>query len=240
MVQRTTAKPELVRAANRTLRYLVDFGSLAPYLPAYAKGLGVTIGFSVLAITLSFALGIPWVALRMSQNPVASRVARWYVEFVRNVPLLVWLYCAYFGLASLGLHLSGFSAALLAFTIYGVAYTTEIYRAGILSVPRGQWEAADALGLGRLAIWRRVVLPQALRAAFYPLGNLVIASVLGSSLVVVLAVPDLTTAADDTGATTFRYFESFVLAAACYVVAAQVIQAAWRIIGARAFPAYAR
>ena len=63
---------------------------------------------------------------------------------------------------------------------------------------------------------------------------------LGSSLVVVLSVPDLTTAADDTGVSTFRYFESFVLAAACYLVAAQLIQAVWRVVGARAFPAYAR
>jgi ABC-type amino acid transport system permease subunit len=68
----------------------------------------------------------------------------------------------------------------------------------------------------------------------------VIASVLGSSLVVVLAVPDLTSAADDAGVSTFRYFESFVLAAACYIVAAQLIQAAWRAIGAWAFPAYVR
>jgi polar amino acid transport system permease protein len=200
----------------------------------------MTILFSTLAIFLAFALGIPWVALRMSPNPVASRIARGYVEFVRNVPLLVWLYCAYFGLASLGLHLNGFLAALLAFTVYGVAYVTEIYRAGILSVPRGQWEAAEALGLGKVAVWRTIVLPQALRAAFHPLGNLVIASVLGSSLVVVLSVPDLTAAADDTGVTTFRYFESFVLAAVCYIVVAQVIQAVWRLVGARAFPSYAR
>ena len=206
----------------------------------YARGIGVTILFSSLAICLSFSLGIPWVALRMSSNRVASRVARGYVEFVRNVPLLVWLYCAYFGLGSVGIHLSGFAAGLLAFTVYGVAYTTEIYHAGILSVPRGQWEAADALGLNRIAMWRRIVLPQALRAAFHPLGNLVIASVLGSSLVVVLAVPDLTSAADDAGVGTFRYFESFVLAAACYVVAAQVIQGVWRLVGARMFPSYAR
>jgi polar amino acid transport system permease protein len=222
------------------LRYVIDFQSLGPYLPAYARGIATTIVFSSLAVGLSFALGIPWVALRMSPNRIANRLARGYVEFVRNVPLLVWLYCAYFGLGSLGLHLSGFAAGLLAFTVYGVAYTTEIYRAGILSVARGQWEAADALGLSRFATWRRIVLPQALRAAFHPLGNLVIASVLGSSLVVVLSVPDLTTAADDAGVSTFRYFESFVLAAICYIVAAQLVQAVWRSVGARAFPAYAR
>jgi polar amino acid transport system permease protein len=222
------------------LRYVVDFQSLGPYLPSYLRGIEITILFSTLAICLSFALGLPWVALRMSPNRAASRVARGYVEFVRNVPLLVWLYCAYFGLGSLGLRLPGFGAALLAFTVYGVAYTSEIYRAGILSVPPGQWEAANALGLSKLATWRRVVLPQALRATFHPLGNLVIASVLGSSLVVVVSVPDLTSAADDAGVATFRYFESFVLAAVCYIVAAQLIQAVWRLVGARAFPTYAR
>ena len=222
------------------MRYIVDFQSLGPFLPMYARGIGATILFSTLAIALSFTLAIPWVALRMSANPIASRIAHGYVEFVRSVPLLVWLYCAYFGLSSLGLRLNGFAAALVAFTIYGVAYATETYRAGILSVPRGQWEAADALGLSRVAVWRSIVLPQALRAAFHPLGNLVIATVLGSSLVVVLSVPDLTAAADDTGVTTFRYFEAFMLAAACYIIAAQLIQALWRLVGARAFPAYMR
>src|SRR5581483_9574968 len=128
----------------------------------------MTVLFSLLALVLSFSLGIPAVAMRMSANPLPSRVARTYVEFVRNVPLLVWLYCTYFGLGSLGIHLSGFEAELLAFTVYGIAYTTEIYRAGILSINRGQWEAAHALGLSSRALWQRVVLPQALRAAYYP------------------------------------------------------------------------
>jgi len=202
-------------------------------------GLGVTLQFSALAIVVSFALGLVFVVMRISPNPGVSRFARSYIEFVRNIPLLVWLYCAYFGLGSLGLHLGGFQAALLAFTIYGAAYSSEIYRAGILSIPRGQWEAAHALNLGRLALWRRVVLPQALRAAFLPLGNLVIASVLGSSLIKVLAVSDLTAAANEAGVDTFRYFEAFVLAAVFYTIAAQIIQAVWRFVGTRMFPAYA-
>jgi polar amino acid transport system permease protein len=222
------------------VRYFVDFPSLIPYLPLYVRGLGMTILFSTLAIGLSFSIGIPAVALRMSARPIPSRAARWYVEFVRNVPLLVWLYCAYFGLGSLGVHLTGFEAGLLAFTVYGVAYTTEIYRAGILSITHGQWEAAHALGLSTRATWQRVVLPQALRAAYHPLGNLVIASVLGSSLVMVLAVPELTSAANDAGVETFRYFEAFVLAAVFYVVAAQVIQSVWRVLGGRLFPTYVR
>jgi polar amino acid transport system permease protein len=200
----------------------------------------MTILFSALAISLAFLLGIPAVALRMSDRRFPSTVARMYVEFVRNVPLLVWLYCAYFGLGSLGVHLSGFQAGLLAFTVYGVAYTTEIYRAGILSITHGQWEAAHALGLTPRATWQRVILPQALRAAYHPLGNLVIASVLGSSLVMVLSVPELTSAANDAGVETFRYFEAFVLAAAFYIVAAQLIQAVWRAVGGRLFPTYAK
>jgi polar amino acid transport system permease protein len=222
------------------VRYVVDFPSLFPYLKLYVAGLGVTLEFSALSIVLSFALGIVLVSMRVSTQRGVSRFARSYIEFVRNVPLLVWLYCAYFGLGSLGLHLGGFQAGLLAFTIYGTAYTSEIYRAGILSIPRGQWEAAQALNLHGRALWGRVLLPQALRAAFLPLGNLVIASVLGSSLVKVLAVNDLTAAANEAGVDTFRYFEAFVLAAVFYAIAAQLIQAVWRLLGARAFPAYAR
>jgi polar amino acid transport system permease protein len=221
------------------VRYVVDFPSLYPFLKLYVAGLGVTLEFSALAIVLSFVLGIVLVALRISSNPAVSRCARSYIEFVRNIPLLVWLYCAYFGLGSLGWHLGGFQAGLLAFTIYGTAYSSEIYRAGILSIPRGQWEAAHALNLDRLVLWRRIVLPQALRAAFLPLGNLVIASVLGSSLIKVLAVNDLTAAANEAGVDTFRYFEAFVLAAIFYAIAAQIIQVFWRFVGARMFPAYA-
>jgi polar amino acid transport system permease protein len=222
------------------VRYVVDFAALSPYLKLYVQGLGITLAFSGLAIVLSFALGIVWVSLRISSNPALRRFARGYIEFVRNVPLLVWLYCAYFGLGSLGVHLAGFQAALVAFTIYGTAYTSEVYRAGIMSVPKGQWEAAHALGMDGVALWRRVLLPQALRAAFLPLGNLVIASVLGSSLITVLAVNDLTSAANEAGVGTFRYFEAFVLAAVFYAIAAQSIQAVWRLLGARLFPAYAR
>jgi polar amino acid transport system permease protein len=220
------------------VRYVVDFAALAPYLKLYLEGLGMTLAFSGLAIVLSFALGIVWVSLRIASNPVLRRIARGYIEFVRNVPLLVWLYCAYFGLGSLGVHLAGFQAALVAFTIYGTAYTSEVYRAGIMSVPKGQWEAAFALGMDGVALWRRILLPQALRAAFLPLGNLVIASVLGSSLITVLAVNDLTSAANEAGVSTFRYFEAFVLAAVFYAIAAQSIQAVWRMLGARLFPAY--
>jgi polar amino acid transport system permease protein len=240
VVRGTTAEPLQLVNGVTSLNYLVDFPSVFRFLPTYFSGLATTLIFSTVAIALSFSLGLPWVALRLSSNRIASRVARGYVEFVRNVPLLVWLYCAYFGLGSLGLHLSGFQAALLAFTVYGVAYTTEIYRAGILSVGRGQWEAANALGLGAVAQWRRIILPQALRAAFHPLGNLVIASVLGSSLIMVLSVPDLTAAANNAGVETFRYFESFVIAAAFYVVAAHLIQALWRALGAYLFPIYVR
>src|SRR5689334_5009434 len=83
-----TAQPEL-SWRTYTLRYIVDFQSLNPFLPTYIRGIGMTVLFSSLAICLSFALGIPWVAMRMSSNRLASRVARGYVEFVRNVPLLV-------------------------------------------------------------------------------------------------------------------------------------------------------
>jgi polar amino acid transport system permease protein len=222
------------------VRYIVDFAALSPYLKLYVEGLGMTLAFSGLGILLSFALGIVWVSLRISSNPLLRRVAGGYIEFVRNVPLLVWLYCAYFGLGSLAVHLSGFQAALGAFTIYGTAYTSEIYRAGIMSVPKGQWEAAHALGLDGVALWRWILLPQALRAAFLPLGNLIIASVLGSSLITVLAVNDLTSAANEAGVGTFRYFEAFVLAAVFYAIAAQSIQAVWRLFAAGLFPTYAR
>jgi polar amino acid transport system permease protein len=198
----------------------------------------VTASLSVLAVVLSFAIAVPGVAARVAPSPWLRAVSRGYVEVVRNTPLIVLLYLVYFGLASSGIRITSYLAGLVALTLHSAAYTIEIYRGGIAGIDPGQRAAGAALGLGRIAMWRHVVLPQALRFAFPALGNQVIGVVLGSSLVMVVAAPDLTSTALLVGSATFRYFEVFIVAAVIYMIVVQCTSAGWILVGRIFLPAH--
>lgn len=131
------------------------------------------------------------------------------MEFFRNTPLLIQLYFYFFGLTKIGLRLSAFEAGVAALGIYTGAYVAEVFRAGVLSLDRGQTEAARALGLSKLQTLRFVVLPQAIRTVLPPLGNLGIALIKNSALVGAIALADLLYVADLIQSRTFRTFEVF-------------------------------
>ena len=172
-------------------------------------GLGETIKLTVIAMVLGIALGVLLAVLRLSSNPVMAALARLYVWFFRGTPvfvqLLFWGYVsALYPRLGLGLpfgpqFVSGetnslitpFVAAVLGLALNEGAYMAEIVRAGILSVERGQTEAAQALGMSRLRTLRRIVLPQAMRVIIPPTGNQTISMLKTTSLVSVLAFPEL-------------------------------------------------
>ncbi|HEX4361373.1 MAG TPA: amino acid ABC transporter permease [Pseudonocardia sp.] len=172
-------------------------------------GLGETIELTVIAMVLGIALGVLLAVLRLSSNPVMAALARLYVWFFRGTPvfvqLLFWGYVsALYPRLGLGLpfgpqFVSGetnslitpFVAAVLGLALNEGAYMAEIVRAGILSVERGQTEAAQALGMSRLRTLRRIVLPQAMRVIIPPTGNQTISMLKTTSLVSVLAFPEL-------------------------------------------------
>lgn len=214
----------------------LNFGALLPYVDLFAQGVWVTFTISLLSIASSFALAIPLVFMRVSPNRALSVFAKSYVHLFRNTPLLVLLYVMYFGLGSAGIIVSSYVSGWIALTLNSAAYTTEIYRGGINGVDPGQREASTALGFSTLQTWRYFVLPQALRFAFYPLGNQIVATVLGSSLVMVVAAPDITFASFTVGSITFRYFEAFLAAGLIYFVLVQVINHGWRSLGRVALP----
>jgi polar amino acid transport system permease protein len=141
-----------------------------------------------------------------------------YVEFVRNTPFLVQVFVIFFGLPALGIRLEADTGALIAMVLNGSAYTIEIVRAGIEAVSHGQVEAAYALGLHRIQTFRSVVLPQALRAVFAPLGSQFILLMLNSSIVSVISADELTAAAQDIQSRTFRSFEVYIVVTAMYFV----------------------
>jgi aspartate/glutamate/glutamine transport system permease protein len=178
-------------------------------LPLLLEGYRTTVIVSLLAMLLSLVLGVLIAGLRTSGVAPLRWLAVGYVEFFRNTPLLIQLYFYFFGLTRLGVRLSAFEAGVAALGIYTGAYVAEVVRAGILSVDRGQTEAARALGLSGFQTLRLVVLPQAVRTVLPPLGNLGIALIKNSALVGSIALADLLHVADLIQSRTFRTFEVF-------------------------------
>jgi polar amino acid transport system permease protein len=168
---------------------------MAQYLPKIIEGFGLTIVLALCIIAAGLLAGLSLAVLRS----FALRPLNWLIIFVvdlfRALPPLVIIVLLFFGLPSMGMELSGFASAWLALTLVLMAFSEEIFWAGITSVPKGQWEAARSTGLGFLQALGFVVLPQALRLTIPPLTNRTIAITKGTALASVVAVPDILGAA---------------------------------------------
>jgi polar amino acid transport system permease protein len=197
-------------------RFRFDYGFMVGWAAFLARGVPITIGVSVVSITLALVLGLVAALGRLSGNPVAHGVATFYTSFIRGTPLLVQVYLIYLGLPQLGIVLDAIPSGVAALSINYGAYIAEIIRAGILSVGRGQVEAALSLGMTRGQVMRRIVLPQALRVVVPPVGNEFIAMLKDSALVSVMGVWELTFRATKIGRQYFRSLEMLVFAAAIY------------------------
>jgi His/Glu/Gln/Arg/opine family amino acid ABC transporter permease subunit len=215
--------------------YVIDFGRLAPYIGLFVDGFRLTLELSVAALAISMPLGLGGALLRTSQSRVLRNSMAAYVQIFRNVPLLVVVYIVFYELPVLGIQIDSFMSGLLAITMNSTAYLIEIFRGGLAAIPRGQYDAANALGMRAHQIFLYVVLPQLVRVAFPALGNQVVGVILGSSLVMVVGVRELTLTSYIVGAETYRYFEVFVIAAIFYMVAVQLVNRFWIFAGRRWF-----
>jgi His/Glu/Gln/Arg/opine family amino acid ABC transporter permease subunit len=209
----------------------LNFYAIAPYLSDLPEAIGITLWLSVVVIILSTALGFVGAVLRTKSNAAVRYVLIGYVEVMRNVPLLALLYIFYFSLPQLGLRLSGFTCAVLAISLNSTAYMIEIFRAGLSAIPSGQFEAAHSQGMRTVQIYRFVVLPQLLRIVYAPVGNQVIACVIGTSAASIVTVSEVTAWMESTGASTFRFFEVFLIIAVIYLVLCQAINFTRVLIG---------
>mgnify|MGYP006273568419 FL=1 len=180
---------------------------------------GILRTFQVTIISIIFALiiGLLTGLGRISRNLLVNRIATVYVEVIRGIPLLVQLFYIYFALGRF-LSLDRMVAAILAMSICYGAYMGEIFRAGIQSIPKGQMEAALALGMNRRQALRLVILPQTMRVIMPPIGNEFIALLKDSSLVSIVAVSDLLRRGREYASTTFFYFEAYTMVALIYLV----------------------
>ncbi|TBW31665.1 amino acid ABC transporter permease [Siculibacillus lacustris] len=175
-----------------------------------------------------------WVSSPRKSTVYGRRVVRAiisaYVEFIRNTPFLIQVFVVYLGLPSLGVRLSPEQAAILAMTINVGAYGSEILRAGIESVPRGQIEAAKVLGFRFLPIFRHVIFRQALLAIYPALTSQFILLMLGTSIVSAIAVEELTAAANTIQTRTFRTFEVYFIVTLIYVAMSLFLRATFNAI----------
>lgn len=160
-------------------------------LPALLRGLWITVGLGVTAIVLGFVGGLVLVVLRLYGGVPVSQIAIAYIDVFRSVPVLVLLIVVYYALPFVGLRLSPFWAATSALSLVSAAYSAEILRAGIEGVPRGQFEAAGAIGLSSLRQMTDVVLPQAVKLVIPPLTSNSINVMKDTALASVVAMPDL-------------------------------------------------
>lgn len=186
-------------------------------MPDLLSGFLVSIEASLLASFVALGLGLVWAVLRYAKVPFVSPIVGLCVEFVRGTPLLVQLFFLFYVLPRYGLTLSPFVTGFIGLGLNFSAYAAEVYRAGLESVPRGQWEAATVLGLPARRRWLGVILPQAIRNVVPPLGNYVVLMFKESAILSAITVADVVHQANSIGSEQFRYTEPLTLVALLFL-----------------------
>jgi His/Glu/Gln/Arg/opine family amino acid ABC transporter permease subunit len=198
--------------------YQLDFSVVIKHLPLFLKGVFLTVEISFFAIIIGLCIGILSAVARTSRIKILNLIAAVYVEVFRNTPLLIQIFIIFFGLPSIGIKLSPYISGLTALVLYVGAYNTEVIRAGLEAIPRGQIEAAKSIGLTGVQTFLYIILPQMFRISLPALGNNWVALVKNSSLVSVIGMVELTWVAMDLNALTFRSFELFGAATLFYLI----------------------
>ena len=199
------------------MKYEWSFHFLWQYQALIAKGIGVTLGFTALTVVLGLLVGMVIALGRMTKRRWLAAPLVALVELFRCTPVLVQLIWVYYALPVLiGLELSPAEAAIITLALYGGAFYTEIIRGGIVSIELGQWDAAYALGLRTWQLMLKVILPQAMRRMLPPLVNQSIMQLKNTSLVSVLAVPDILYQGQLITSATYRPLETYTMVAVVY------------------------
>ena len=212
------------------MNYTFQFGDVFAAWPLLAKGTWITIQLSMMAMLLGLMVAIVF-AWGKTAGPAWLRfIINAYIEVIRNTPFLVQLFFFFFALPALGVRWSPYTAALTAMVVNLGAYATEIIRAGIESIPKGQIEAAMALNLKRWEIFRFVILKPALKAVYPALTSQFILLMLSSAVVSVISADDLTSVAANLQSQTFRSFEIYIVVAVIYLALSLAFSALFKLI----------
>jgi His/Glu/Gln/Arg/opine family amino acid ABC transporter permease subunit len=210
------------------------FGFLGRFLPRLADGFLVTLWVAALAAPAALACGILVLLPRISNSLVLRTLAASYIEVMRNTPLLLQMYLIYFGLPLVGLFLSGIACGVMATGLQHGAFFAEVFRGGVESVGRGQWEAARSIGMRRGQAFRLVVLPLALMKVIPPSCNQLIVLVKDTSLVSAIGVMEVTLTGKLIIERTGASYEVFLAVAAFYLLLTTAVGGILRYVEARA------
>ena len=180
-------------------------------LPQLLKGLVVTIEATIVASLIAYILGLAIAILKMSNRKLTRVSLYWMTEFVRRTPILVQLYIVFYVLPDYGIFLEAFTCGVIVLGIHFSTYTSEVFRAGIDNVPKGQWEAARSLNYNPYQAWKHVILPQAIPPMIPPLANYLITMFKETPLLAAITVVELFRAADQYSNSHYTYLEPMTL-----------------------------
>ena len=197
--------------------------ALSSLWPITVEALRGTIPLSVVSFVIGLAIALAMALMRLSGSKILRGLARGYISIIRGTPLLVQLFVIFYGLPSLGILVDPWPSAVIAFSLNVGGYAAEVIRAAILSIPKGQWEAAYMIGMSRATALRRVILPQAARVSVPPLSNTFISLVKDTSLASLILVTELFRKAQEIAAPTREFMVLYLSAALVYWVVCLVL-----------------
>lgn len=192
-------------------------------LPMVEGAIKYTIPLTIITFILGLILAFFTALARLSTSKLLNYIARIYVSIIRGTPLLVQLFIIFYGLPNLGLTINPFPSAIIAFSLNVGAYASEIIRAAILSIPKGQWEAGYSIGMTFTQALRRIILPQAARVSIPPLSNTFISLVKDTSLASLVLVADLFRKAQEIAATNYEFLLLYSEAAMLYWIICTIL-----------------
>jgi len=195
---------------------LFDFRGSIEYLPDLLRAAVVSVELTFCVMLVGLVFGLIIALMRISRSRTLRLISTTYVEVIRGTPCLLQLFYIYFVLPAFGIRLDPFPAGVVGLSVNYSAYLSEVYRAGIVAVPRGQLEASQALGMSRRLMMRLVILPQAIRVVVPPLGNYFISLFKDTSLVSIVTVKELMFTGQIIAATNFQYFTIFTIIGIIY------------------------
>lgn len=217
--------------------YQFDFSFLADHWPTLVNGAMATLRLSLATIVCGFIVGLLLAVARTEGGAALRRVVAVYVDVIRNTPLVIQAFWLFFGLSAVQIRVPATTAALIALTINISAYTTEIIRAGIESIPKGQLEAARCLAMSRWQVLRLIVLPQAVERMYPALVSQFVLMMLATSIMSQISVEELTAAGYGIQSETFRGFEIYLVIAVVYLAMSWLLRL---VMGALAHLSFTR
>ena len=195
-----------------------DWNVAMSVMPRLAAGLVVTVQATFVGALLAYVIGLFIAILKMSRLGLVRAVTYWTSEFIRRTPLLVQLYFLFYVLPDIGIFLSPFLAGVIGLGLHFSTYTSEVFRAGIENVPKGQWDASRALNYSPVQTWRFVILPQAIPPMIPPLANYLIVMFKETPLLAAITVVELFNAANIYSNSHYKYLEPMTLVGAFFLL----------------------